>query len=44
VERNVQLDTLADVADRLDVYIQVRVRPQAKRRQARHAPIEVLAA
>jgi DNA-binding Xre family transcriptional regulator len=42
--RNVQLDTVADVADALDVYIEMRVRPQPKRRQARHAPIEVLAA
>lgn len=39
--RNVQLDT---VADALDVYIEMRVRPQPKRKQARHAPIEVLAA
>jgi len=42
--RNVQLDTIADVADALDVYIEMRVRPQPKRKQARHAPIEVLAA
>jgi DNA-binding Xre family transcriptional regulator len=42
--RNVQLDTVADVADALDVYIEMRVRPQPKRKQARHAPIEVLAA
>jgi DNA-binding Xre family transcriptional regulator len=42
--RNVQLSTVADVADALDVYIEMRVRPQPKRRQARHAPIEVLAA
>lgn len=42
--RNVQLDTVADVADALDVYIEMRVRPQPKRTQARHAPIEVLAA
>jgi DNA-binding Xre family transcriptional regulator len=42
--RNVQLDTVADVADALDVYIEMRVRPQPKRRQARHAPIEILAA
>jgi len=41
--RNVQLDTVADVADALDVYIEMRVRPQPKRKQARHAPIEVLA-
>jgi DNA-binding Xre family transcriptional regulator len=39
--RNVQLDT---VADALDVYIEMRVRPQPKRKRARHAPIEVLAA
>jgi DNA-binding Xre family transcriptional regulator len=42
--RNVQLDTVADVADALDVYIEMRVRPQPKRKQARHAPIEVFAA
>jgi|CZKG01.1.fsa_nt_gi DNA-binding Xre family transcriptional regulator len=42
--RNVQLDTVADVADALDVYIEMRVRPQPKRKQSRHAPIEVLAA
>jgi DNA-binding Xre family transcriptional regulator len=41
--RNVQLDTVANVADALDVYIEMRVRPQPKRKQARHAPIEVLA-
>ncbi len=42
--RNVQLDTVADVADALDVYIEMRVRRQPKGKQARHAPIEVLAA
>jgi DNA-binding Xre family transcriptional regulator len=42
--RNVQLDTVADVADALDVYIEMRVRPQPKGKRARHAPIEVLAA
>jgi DNA-binding Xre family transcriptional regulator len=42
--RNVQLATIADVADALDVYIELRVRPQPKRKRARHAPIEVLAA
>jgi DNA-binding Xre family transcriptional regulator len=42
--RNVQLDTVAAVADALDVYIEMRVRPQPTRKQARHAPIEVLAA
>lgn len=42
--RNVQLDTIADVADALDVYIEMRVRPQPKRKAARHAPLEVLAA
>jgi DNA-binding Xre family transcriptional regulator len=42
--RNVQLDTVADVADALDVYIEMRVRPQPKDKRARHAPIEVLAA
>jgi DNA-binding Xre family transcriptional regulator len=42
--RNVQLDTVADVADALDVYIELRVRPQPKRKQSRHAPIEILAA
>jgi hypothetical protein len=42
--RNVQLATIADVADALDVYIELRVRPQPKRKQSRHAPIEVLAA
>lgn len=41
---NVQLDTIADVADALGVYIEVRVRRQPKRKRARHAPIEVLAA
>jgi DNA-binding Xre family transcriptional regulator len=41
---NVQLNTVADVADALDVYIEMRVRPQPKSKQARHAPIEVLAA
>ena len=42
--RNVQLATIADVADALDVYIELRLRPQPKRKQSRHAPIEVLAA
>jgi DNA-binding Xre family transcriptional regulator len=42
--RNVQLDTVADVADALDVYVEMRVRPQPRRKRARHAPIEVLAA
>jgi hypothetical protein len=42
--RNVQLDTVADVADAPDVYIEMRVRPQPKGKRARHAPIEVLAA
>jgi DNA-binding Xre family transcriptional regulator len=42
--RNVQLDTVADVADALGVYIEMRVRPQPKRKYARHAPIEVHAA
>jgi len=42
--RNVQLDTVANVADALDVYIEMRVRAQPKRKHARHAPIEVLAA
>lgn len=42
--RNVQLDTVADVADALDVYIDMRVRPQPKGKRSRHAPIEVLAA
>lgn len=42
--RNVQLATIADVADALDVYIELRVRPQPKRKQARHAPIKILAA
>lgn len=42
--RNVQLDTVADVADALDVYIEMRVRPQPKGKRGRHAPIEVLAA
>jgi DNA-binding Xre family transcriptional regulator len=41
---NVQLDTVADVADALDVYIEMRVRPQPKGKRTRHAPIEVLAA
>jgi DNA-binding Xre family transcriptional regulator len=41
--RNVQLDTVADVADALDVYVEMRVRPQPKRKRDRHAPIEVLA-
>lgn len=42
--RNVQLDTVADVADVLDVYIEMRIRPQPKGKQARHAPIEITAA
>jgi DNA-binding Xre family transcriptional regulator len=42
--RNVQLGTVADVVDALDFYIEIRVRPQPKRKQARHASIEVLAA
>ena len=42
--RNVQLDTVADVADALDVYIEMRVRLQPKGKRARHAPIEVLVA
>jgi DNA-binding Xre family transcriptional regulator len=42
--RNVQLDTVADVADALDVYIEMRVRPQPKGKRARRSPIEVLAA
>lgn len=42
--RNVQLDTIADIADALDVYIEMRVRPQPRGKRARHAPIEVLAA
>ena len=41
---NVQLDTVADVADALNVYIEMRVRPQPKGKRARRAPIEVLAA
>jgi transcriptional regulator with XRE-family HTH domain len=39
--RNVQLNTIADVADALDLYIEIRVRPQPKRECARHASIEV---
>jgi DNA-binding Xre family transcriptional regulator len=42
--RNVQLDTVADVADALDVYIEMRLRPQPKGKRTRHPPIEVLAA
>jgi len=42
--RNVQLDTVADVAAALDVYIEMRVRRQPKRKQSRHAPIEVFVA
>lgn len=42
--RNVQLATIADVADALDVYIELRLRPQPKRKQARRAPIEIFAA
>jgi len=42
--RNVQLNTIADVADALDLYIEIRVRPQPKRERARHSPIEVLGA
>ena len=42
--RNVQLGTVADVADALDVYIEMRVHPQPKGKRPRHAPIEVLAA
>lgn len=30
-----QLDTVADVADALDVYIEMRVRPQPKGKRAR---------
>lgn len=40
----IQLSTVADVADALGVYIEMRVRLQPKRKEARHAPIEVLAA
>jgi DNA-binding Xre family transcriptional regulator len=42
--KNVQLDTLTDVADALDVYLDVRIRRQPKRRDSRHAPIEVAVA
>jgi hypothetical protein len=42
--RNVQMDTIADVSDALDVYIEMRVHPQPRRKQARHAPIEIIAA
>lgn len=39
--KNVQLDTVADVVDALDVYLDVRIRRQPKRKDSRHAPIEV---
>jgi DNA-binding Xre family transcriptional regulator len=39
--KNVQLDTLTDVADALGVYFDVRIRRQPKRKTDRHAPIEV---
>jgi DNA-binding Xre family transcriptional regulator len=39
--KNVQLDTVADVADALDVYLDVRIRRQPKRNDSRHAPIEI---
>jgi DNA-binding Xre family transcriptional regulator len=39
--KNVQLETVADVADALDIYLDVRIRRQPKRRNSRHAPIEV---
>ncbi len=42
--KNVQLDTVADVADALDVYLDVRIRRQPKRKASRHAPIEIAVA
>jgi hypothetical protein len=42
--KNVQLDTVTDVADALDVYLDVRIRRQPKRKENRHAPIEVAVA
>ena len=39
--KNVQLDTVADVADALDIYLDVRIRRQPKRTDSRHAPIEI---
>jgi len=42
--KNVQLDTVADVADALDVYLDVRIRRQPKRRDSRHPPIEIAVA
>jgi len=42
--KNVQLDTVTDVADALDVYLDVRIRRQPKRKASRHAPIEVAVA
>lgn len=39
--KNVQLDTLTDVADALGVYFDVGIRRQPKRTTSRHAPIEV---
>lgn len=39
--KNVQLDTVADVADALDVYLDVRIRRQPERNDSRHAPIEI---
>ena len=42
--KNVQLDTLTDVADALDVYLDVRIRRQPKNEDNRRAPIEVAVA
>jgi DNA-binding Xre family transcriptional regulator len=40
-DKDVQLDTVADVVDALDVYLDVRIRRQPERKDSRRAPIEV---
>lgn len=42
--RNVELDTLADVADALGVYLDIRIRKQPKRQENKHPPIEIAVA
>jgi hypothetical protein len=42
--RNVQLDTIVDLADGLDLYVEVKIRRQPKRRAAQHRPIEIAVA
>lgn len=39
--KNIELDTLADVANGLGVYFDVRIRKQPKREESRHSPIEI---